>query len=177
MNKPSEGVLRPCLGCGVPVTTERKSAGARCPSCDKARKKQAPGRATTHIGSSAKRGYGYSWRKLSKEARRLHPFCMDCGTHEDLTADHLHWPARTLIEVEVVCRSCNSKRGALRKNGKAIAKREPLDMYALPECEGWGVDPVGGHVDRAGGAFHPVTLRADLECTDDECMVMHADSS
>ncbi len=110
----------------------------------------------------------------------MHPFCMDCGTHEDLTADHLRWPARTLIDVEVVCRSCNSKRGALRKNGKAIAERDPLHTYAVAEQsegEGWGVDPVGGHVDRARGAFDPVTLRADLECTEDECMIMHGEPS
>lgn len=173
MSKPSTGILRPCLGCGVLVPTENKNAGARCASCEKTRKQQGPGRKTPHTLSSAERGYGYRWRKLSKEARRTHPFCMDCGTDQDLTADHLQWPARTLADVEVVCRSCNSRRGALRKNGKAFASRVPLHGYAEP----WGVDPVGGHVDHAGGAQVPVTLRDNRECTDDDCMVMHGGPS
>lgn len=173
MTKPSTGLLRPCLGCGVLVRTEKKNMGARCPSCENARKKSTPGRRTPHIFSSAQRGYGYRWRQLSKEARRTHPFCMDCGTNKDLTADHLHWPARTLADVEVVCRSCNSRRGALRKNGKAIASRIPLHAYAEPKDDAWGVDPVGGHVDRQGGATLSVTVRADSECMNNECMVMH----
>jgi hypothetical protein len=31
-----------------------------------------------------------------------------------LTGDHLRWPAENLADVEVVCRSCNSKRGPRR---------------------------------------------------------------
>jgi hypothetical protein len=98
---------------------------------------------------------------------------MDCGTTEDLTGDHLRWPARTLADVEVVCRSCNSRRGALRKNGNGISIREPLHRYADPQEQTEGDDPLGEVCDREGGAGLPVTLRADLECADPECMVMH----
>jgi len=64
--------------------------------------------------SASQRGYDARWQRLSKQARRLTPWCADCGTSDDLTGDHLRWPARTLADVEVVCRSCNSKRGASR---------------------------------------------------------------
>lgn len=173
MNKPSTGLLRPCLGCGTLVRTEKKNAGARCASCEKARKKTNR-RDESPKPSSVRRGYDHAWRRLSKEARRLHPFCMDCGTHEDLTADHLRWPARTLADVEVVCRACNSRRGPLRKNGKHSSIRVPLHGYAEPMHEGWGEDRPGGTCDPRGGAAFPVTLRADSEPLPDECMVMQA---
>ncbi len=173
MSERATGLLRPCLGCGVLVTTERKNAGARCPACEDARKKQHR-REEFPKPSSVRRGYDHAWRRLSREARRLHPFCMDCGTPDDLTADHLRWPARTLADVEVVCRSCNSARGALRKNGKSIGGREPLHAYAEPMHEGWGVDPVGGWCDPQGGAGLAVTLHADLAVSDAGCMAMQA---
>jgi len=64
--------------------------------------------------SPTARGYNSAWSRLSRRARALQPFCSDCGATEDLTADHLRWPARGLEDVDVVCRSCNSKRGAAR---------------------------------------------------------------
>lgn len=90
--------LTACIVCGD-VT-----ARTRCPLHDRDRGKASAGR----------RGYDYRWQRLSERARRLQPWCSDCGTSDDLTADHLHWPARGLEDVEVVCRSCNSKRGASR---------------------------------------------------------------
>jgi 5-methylcytosine-specific restriction endonuclease McrA len=56
----------------------------------------------------------------------LQPFCLDCGTVDDLTVDHLPqaWERREqglavrLEDVEVVCRVCNSRRGAAR--GRAV---------------------------------------------------------
>ena len=95
--------LRPCLGCGEP--TDR----TRCPGCQPA--DQRP--------SSTRRGYDAAWRRLSQRARRLQPFCDDCGAVADLTTDHTTeaWerhaaglPIR-LQDVAVVCRSCNARRG------------------------------------------------------------------
>lgn len=168
---PSAAISRPCLGCGVLVRDPSPNAGARCPACQKARTKQGPG-PRTHALSSARRGYGYRWQQLSKQARRTHPFCMDCGRHEDLTADHLRWPACTLADVEVVCRSCNSKRGALRSNGKPTASRIPLHGYAEPPDATWGVDRHGGGLDREGGAAVSVTHLGDLHDGCGECMDM-----
>lgn len=91
--------MRPCLDCGVP------SQDSRCPDHEQPR---------THTLSATARGYDAAWRRLSKRARRLQPFCTDCGTVDDLTGDHLTWPATKLTHVDVVCRSCNGRRGAAR---------------------------------------------------------------
>lgn len=58
------------------------------------------------------RGYNAAWRNLSERARKLQPWCSTCGATEDLTCDHLEWPARTLKDVDVLCRKCNSAKGA-----------------------------------------------------------------
>lgn len=101
--------MRPCLDCGEPTN------GSRCIEhrvvdlrLDKASPRQ--------------RGYDAAWDKLSRQARRLQPFCADCGAEDDLTTDHTReaWKRKSrgkrirLIDVEVVCRSCNSKRGKAR---------------------------------------------------------------
>lgn len=93
-----------CLDCGEPAPA------TRCPDCQTERE----ARVTAAKGSATARGYGSAWQRLSARARRLQPFCLDCGTADDLTSDHLVWPARTLADVEVVCRPCNSRRGAVR---------------------------------------------------------------
>ena len=92
---------RQCLECG------RVSDDARCPA------HRLPDRRP----SASKRGYDAAWRKLSTLARSLHPWCSDCGATSDLTADHLRWPAKSLDDVEVVCRACNSRRGPRRTTG------------------------------------------------------------
>lgn len=89
---------RPCITCGEPTE------GSYCTDHQPA----------THQLSADARGYDAAWRRLSKRARRLQPWCTDCGTTEDLTGDHLRWPARQLEDVDVVCRTCNSRRGAIR---------------------------------------------------------------
>jgi len=76
--------LRPCLDCGEPT------ALTRCPE---------------------HRGYDAEWDRLSRRARRLQPWCSDCGSTEDLQADHLPsaWERRAqrkplrLKDIEVVC--------------------------------------------------------------------------
>lgn len=99
--------LRPCLDCGVPTDT-----GTRCPVC----------RPPDHQLSAHQRGYDAAWRRLSKQARRLQPFCTDCGATDDLTVDHSReaWERRAqglairLEDVTTVCRSCNARRGRAR---------------------------------------------------------------
>jgi len=69
-------------------------------------------------GTAAARGYDGAWRKLSARVRRLQPWCGDCGhtgsADNPLSGEHLRWPARTLADVEVLCRRCNSARGRRR---------------------------------------------------------------
>ena len=52
------------------------------------------------------------WKRVSREARRLHPYCAKCGALDDLT---VHLPRggnhRTaeLCEVQVLCRRCHGR--------------------------------------------------------------------
>lgn len=99
--------LRPCLVCGEPADAPR------CPD--------HTDRETVRLSTTA-RGYNQAWRVLSERARSLQPFCTDCGATVDLTTDHTPaaWQryqrglAIRLRDIDVVCRSCNSKRGAAR---------------------------------------------------------------
>lgn len=88
-------MLRPCVGCGEPVDT------ARCRACIRPRL----ARPTT-----AQRGYGSRWQALSRRARKLQPWCTWCEATTDLTTDHLSWPAHSLSDVQVLCRSCNATK-------------------------------------------------------------------
>ena len=86
----------PCMVCGVPSVLGR---------CQAHRVAKA---------SPDRRGYDSRWRRLSRYVRAASPVCVDCGATEDLTADHLRWPAMGPGDVEVVCRACNSRRGPRR---------------------------------------------------------------
>lgn len=108
---------RPCLDCGF-----NTAAGSRCPDCEAKRQKARDARR----GSSSARGYDSQWQRVSRAARRLVGHCEDCGTTDDLTADHSPeaWAAKeagqpvTLDMVRaVVCRPCNAKRGKARVGG------------------------------------------------------------
>jgi 5-methylcytosine-specific restriction protein A len=92
----------PCIVCGEP------SPRTRCNQHDLSNPTYNPNRATPR-----ERGYDTTaWRKLSKKAREAQPWCSECGTTQDLTTDHLRWPARTLRDVQVLCRTHNSAKGA-----------------------------------------------------------------
>mgnify|MGYP000662118958 CR=1 FL=1 len=86
---------KPCLDCGAP------SASTRC---------------------SAHRGYDAAWDRLSRRARKVQPWCSDCGSTEDLQADHSPeaWARHAagkrirLRDVDVVCGPCNRERGPAR---------------------------------------------------------------
>ena len=74
-------------------------------------------RCSTHAvvkPSATARGYDSAWAALSRQARKLQPWCSRCGADQDLTADHLRWPAATLADVEVLCRRRNGRKGAAR---------------------------------------------------------------
>lgn len=116
---------RPCRYCG-----ELIAAGSWCIECD-------PGHRGKPAGTPKERGYDTQWRRLSERARRIQPYCTDCGTTDDLTGDHSReaWrrkdaglPIR-LRDIDVVCRSCNSKRGQQRPGGSP-------PHTALPTCAG-----------------------------------------
>lgn len=134
--------MRPCLGCGdISVTSW-------CSSC------RPPQRHRVR-GTARQRGYTSSWDQLSKRARRMQPFCSDCGTREDLTVDHLPeaWARHAagkvirLQDVAVVCGPCNSARGSSRP-GSARQADTPTT---------WGDNPLARRPDpsvKAQNALH-----------------------
>ncbi len=97
--------MRPCLDCGEP------SDGPRCTE-----------HTTDTKPSAAQRGYDHRWNMLSKRARRLQPFCSDCGSTENLQLDHSPeaWARKAagkpirLTDVRVLCGPCNRAAGAAR---------------------------------------------------------------
>lgn len=99
------------------------------------------------------RGYDSAWKRLSSRARRLQPFCEDCGATTDLTADHSPqaWERKAagkpirLQDIAVVCASCNSKRGAAR--GEKTR----------------GIDPAGGLGAPPGQGADTITLKYYLK--------------
>lgn len=100
-------MLRPCIECGEP---------SDAPRCDAHARKSSP------KASATARGYDAAWHRLSARARRLQPWCSDCGATEDLQCDHSPqaWARKAagkairLRDVDVVCGRCNRRRGAAR---------------------------------------------------------------
>lgn len=105
-----------CSMCGAPF--DRDMGIAQCEAC----KPRDDGSKDAKRGNRHERGYDNTWERLSKRARKLQPFCLDCGATDDLTGDHTEeaWKRREagkvirLQDIEVVCRRCNSERGAAR---------------------------------------------------------------
>lgn len=94
--------MKPCLDCGS--LTSRTS---RCAPCSRKQERQR--------GTATQRGYDAAWRRLAARAIKRQPWCTDCGTEgstdNPLTGDHKVWPARSLADVAVRCRACNSRKG------------------------------------------------------------------
>lgn len=103
--------LKPCATCGEPSEQSR---------CDEHRREQR--RHEPQTISGRQRGYDAAWDRLSKRARAAQGFCSDCGTTEQLTADHSPeaWERKErglpirLQDITVCCRACNNKRGPAR---------------------------------------------------------------
>lgn len=119
--------LKPCLECGEP------SEQSRC----------AEHRLDDHHQTAHQRGYDSRWRRLSEKARKLQPFCSDCGSTTDLTADHSPeaWrrhaagkPIR-LRDIDVVCGPCNRTRGAARGTTKPVTRGDGATVSG-PRPEG-----------------------------------------
>lgn len=116
-------LLKICLDCG---------ALSDQPRCEQHRPVAMP------KTSAHSRGYDSAWTRLSKRARALQPFCADCGTTNDLTADHSPeaWDRKSrglvirLQDIAVVCRPCNAKRGAAR--GETVGSRGTSTKLKTP---------------------------------------------
>jgi len=93
-------MLRPCIKCG------KVGKAARCAECLDSNARDRP--------SATERGYGASWRRLSRKLREQQPWCSQCGTPSDLTVDHIiplsKGGTNDLANLRVLCRPCNSSR-------------------------------------------------------------------
>lgn len=127
-----------CPECGQ--VFERVSSSAYCTDC-----KPEEDHWILRGKTTAQRGYGSRWQKLSKRARQLQPFCSDCGKEYDLTADHSttawqrHEAGKSirLQDIDVVCIDCNSARGAAR--GESINPRRKIVEQNLDGVKVFGV--------------------------------------
>ena len=138
-------LMQPCVTCGDLSNRNR---------CEAHRPQHTPKK------NAKDRGYDAAWFRLSRRARKLQPFCLDCGTRDDLTGDHSPeaWirkekglPIR-LRDIEVRCRSCNSKKGRARPGGtpqteatggprvKASSPSHIMDKEVSHGDQGWAED-------------------------------------
>lgn len=122
-------LLKPCVTCGE-LSDQ--------PHCIEHRLQRSPKPGATELG------YDYAWQKLSARARKLQPFCEDCGATDDLTADHSveAWKRKAagkvirLRDISVVCRRCNSERGAARGERASDEWRTPggqTPLHPVPD--------------------------------------------
>lgn len=111
-----------CIDCGEPSEQTR---------CDEHRKERRNQKNRGRKTESRARGYNARWDRLSRRARKLQPFCSDCGSTDDLQADHTPeaWQrhdegkAIRLQDIDVVCRDCNVARGQARPGGEGFTDR------------------------------------------------------
>jgi 5-methylcytosine-specific restriction endonuclease McrA len=108
-------LMKLCLDCGRHVQTSEARNG-RCPDCRRTHEREKSRRRR----KIPARGYDGAWRKLVAEAIKRQPFCTYCGTRgskaNPLTGDHKvpvskGGTARTVADLVVACRRCNSSRG------------------------------------------------------------------
>ena len=96
-------MLRPCLSCGEP------GKATRCPPCTSELNRDR--------GSSAVRGYGSRWRRISERQRARVPWCevrLPGCTRVATAADHIVPLAQdgksTARNARSACTSCNNRR-------------------------------------------------------------------
>lgn len=145
----------PCQTCG------ELTHGNYCTNCNKTqerRRTRARQRTNTPKPPPHKRGYDYTWRKLSERARFLQPWCSMCGTQKDLQADHTPeaWERKAqgkpirLQDIDVLCGDCNRKAGAAR--GEAVQRpyrRKQHTDKAITHTD--TLNPSDGQLDTLGG--------------------------
>ena len=119
-------IQRPCLNC-----QELTTNSTRCDDCRRAHDREAEAvRYAKHGRRQRREGHdSAAWRRLSKRARKLQPWCNLCGRRADeledyerLELDHLpsawnkyeHNKPILLTDVQVLCNTCNNKLGSSR---------------------------------------------------------------
>jgi 5-methylcytosine-specific restriction protein A len=113
--------LKTCCGCFHNFPPQELTGG-RCLDCRRAKERAR--------GTRTSRGYDNDWLRLSANAIAQHPYCSNCRSTEDLTADHIVPKSKggrnVLSNVQVLCRSCNSgKREGGRDRLEGSSQRNP----------------------------------------------------
>ncbi len=115
--------LRPCLEPGCPTLTSR----SRCAVHERT--------STRNHGGvpAARRGYDAEYRRARAEAIAAQPWCSECGSSFNLTADHvvpLSQGGDPHGLLRVLCKACNSAQGARLAAGEgrvgSLGPRHPL---------------------------------------------------
>lgn len=112
-------LLRPCTECGE--LSERSRCVEHRPKDDRASKR-----------SDAKTT---AWTKLSIRARRIQPWCSNCGTTANLEADHSPraWARQDagktvrLCDITVLCGRCNVRAGSSQAGTERYARWADAD--------------------------------------------------
>jgi 5-methylcytosine-specific restriction protein A len=120
--------LCPACGCHLPYPGRGK-----CRDCQREYERKR----TRSRGTRKQRGYTEQWLQLVKVAIAHHPYCSACGSTTDLTGDHRiplsKGGTSTLENIEVLCRSCNSAKGAREKGEPGFlreGRRTPHQTFA-----------------------------------------------
>ena len=110
----------------MPAMIARLCSAAGCPHLVEKGRGECPKHATPSKPAHV-RYADPAWRRLSKAARQAQPYCSFCGSHFDLTLDHV-MPGKGAGGYLVLCRSCNSSKGT-----KDI--QEALDKHRHPSSQ------------------------------------------
>jgi 5-methylcytosine-specific restriction endonuclease McrA len=106
--------------CECQRISEFPKVRGRCSSCAPEHERRRSRARRARKGSTSQRGYGSGWQTLVTLAIQAQPWCMYCHTRgsqgNPLTGDHRipvskGGTARSVADVIVACRSCNSARG------------------------------------------------------------------
>ena len=161
-------LAKPCTDCG-----ELTHHGTRCQTCTQAKQRRRTRETTTTPKTTAhQRGYTSRWTRLSAQARKLQPFCTDCGATTDLQADHSPeaWKRHNqgleirLQDIDVVCGDCNRRRGAARgKHARNDSK--PTNPLSANSTQPNRDRPPQGHTDTQGGVPSAVGSRLGPQIT------------
>ena len=83
--------------------------------CLRCQRRTRNGSYCERCGTTKNRGYPNQHKQRARRAIANQPWCSQCGSTVDLTADHITPIANgghPLGPLRVLCRSCNSRRGA-----------------------------------------------------------------
>jgi 5-methylcytosine-specific restriction endonuclease McrA len=107
---------RLCRHCGGFVAEGSAATRFAHDECRKTYEREKSRKRRARRGTTSQRGYGVQHQRLRKLAITQHPYCTDCGTTQDLTADHIvplsKGGTNTLDNYAVRCSTCNTSKGA-----------------------------------------------------------------